>query len=67
MVFVAELLPIQADVIPTPGALTSTHGPWFENDARASELLVAPTVVAAGVRAGEYLQASCLLFPAATA
>ena len=31
----------------------STHDPKFENDARASEIVVAPTVIAVAVEAGE--------------
>jgi len=36
-----------------PGANRSKHVPKFENDARASVLVVAPTVIAFGARAGE--------------
>jgi len=50
-----------------PGAKTSVHGPKFENDALFDVLVSAPTVTAAGTRAGEKVQASTLLFPAATA
>ena len=45
----------------------STQVPKFENDARASVLVVAPTVMAAGTRAGEPLQALALRLPAAIA
>ena len=67
MVFVAVALVFHADVMPTPGALMSTQEPKFENDARASLVAVAPTVSAAGVRAGDVLHALALSFPAATA
>ena len=67
MVLVAESDVFQADVIPTPGANTSTHVPKLENDARVSVLSVAATVSAVGVRAGDELQALALSLPAATA
>jgi hypothetical protein len=53
IVFVAELLPVQAEVMLEPGALTSTHDPTFEYEASTSELVVAPTVAASAVLAGE--------------
>lgn len=56
----------QDDVIPEPGAKKSTQVPKFEYDARPSELVVAATVIADGSRAGDVLQASTLLLPAAT-
>lgn len=43
----------------------SRHEPQFENEARTSELVLAPTVTARAVDAGEYEQASALLLPAA--
>jgi hypothetical protein len=39
----------------------------LEKDDRASDDVVAPTVIAAATRAGDELQALVLLFPAATA
>jgi hypothetical protein len=51
MVFVAVLLVRQAEVIPLPGAKMSRQVPKFEYEARASELVVAPTVMADGARA----------------
>ena len=59
--------PFSAEVMEDPGANRSTHVPKLEYDARASVLVVAPTVRAAGSAAGEERQASALLFPAATA
>lgn len=50
-----------------PGAKISTHVPKFENDERASVLVVDPTVIALATRAGEKLQAFALLLPAAIA
>src|SRR5262249_28720328 len=43
----------------------STHVPKFENEARVSVLSVAATVIAAATRAGDVVQASVLLLPAA--
>ena len=57
----------QADRIPEPGAKMSKHVPKFENDERASLAVVDPTVMALAARAGEVVQASVLLLPAATA
>jgi hypothetical protein len=59
IVLVAVSDPIQAEVIATPGAKMSRHLPTLENVALASDLSVAPTVIASGVRAGETVQASC--------
>jgi hypothetical protein len=42
-----------AAVIALPGANRSRHEPWLEYDARASVLVVAPTVIASGTREGE--------------
>jgi hypothetical protein len=44
----------------------SKHVPKFENDERASEVVVEPTVTAFAARAGDELQAFALLLPAAT-
>src|SRR5206468_5388053 len=65
IVFVAVLLEYQSEVMFTPGPKMSTHVPKFENDARVSVLSVAATVIAAATRAGEVVQASVLLLPAA--
>jgi hypothetical protein len=67
IVFVAVLLVYQADVMLEPGAKISTQVPKLENDERASELVVEPTVIALETRAGEKLQAFALELPAATA
>ena len=50
-----------------PGAKMSTQVPKFENEARASVLVVAPTVIAAATRAGEALHAFGVPLPAAIA
>jgi len=44
----------------------STTEPKLENEARASPIVVAPTVTAEGARAGEEVAASVLELPAAT-
>jgi hypothetical protein len=67
IVFVAVSLVFQDEVMLLPGAKMSTQVPKFENDERASVIVVAPTVIAFGTRAGEELQASALLLPAAMA
>ena len=67
MVFVAVLLPIHADVMPTPGALMCTQLPKFEKNANRSEMSVAPTVMPFGTLDGDDWHASAVLFPAATA
>jgi len=67
IVFVAVSLVFQDEVMLEPGAKTSTHVPKFENDERASVLVVDPTVIALGSRAGEELHAFVLLLPAAIA
>jgi len=46
-------LPIQEEVMFTPGAEISTQLPVLLNEANASLLSVAPTVIAAGAREGE--------------
>src|ERR1041385_248768 len=65
IVFVAVSLVFQDDVMLLPGAQMSTHVPKFENEARASVIVVAPTVIALATSAGDVVQASTLLFPAA--
>ena len=67
IVFVAVLLVFQADVMLEPGAKRSTQVPKFENDDRASVIVVLPTVSACATRAGEELHAFALLLPAAIA
>src|SRR3989441_11045162 len=68
MVLVARSPVSQSDVVFTPGAKISTHGPKLENDAMLSLMSVAPTVSASGALAGEVLQASgAPELPAATA
>jgi hypothetical protein len=67
IVFDAVLLVYHADVMLDPGANRSRHVPKLENDDRASEDVVEPTVTAAATRAGEELQALALLLPAAMA
>ena len=62
----AASLAITDDVIASPGANSDRHRPQFENPARASELVDAPTAMAVGARAGDTLQASTALLPAAT-
>ena len=46
-----------ADRIPEPGAKISKHVPKFENEERASVVVVEPTVIAFAARAGDELQA----------
>ena len=67
IVFVAVSLVRQAEVMLLPGAKMSTQVPKFENEERASLVVVEPTVIAFAVRAGETLQAFWFSFPAATA
>src|SRR5262249_31992209 len=67
IVFVAVSLVFQAEGMDEPGATMSRQVPMFENDDRASVLVVEPTVIAAGTRAGDVLHASALSLPAATA
>ena len=66
-VLMAVSLVFQADVMPDPGANRSTQVPKLENDDRASALVELPTVSACDTRAGDELQASALLLPAAIA
>ena len=56
-----------AERMPDPGANTSRQEPQFENDDRASDEVVDPTVSADGSDAGDALQASASELPAATA
>jgi hypothetical protein len=49
-----------------PGAKMSTTEPKLEKDARASAIVVAPTVFALGARAGDVFPASPPSLPAAT-
>lgn len=49
-----------------PGANKSTTRPKLENSARASAMVLAPTVTTLGARAGEVSFALTLEFPAAT-
>jgi hypothetical protein len=53
IVFVAVAPVFHAEVMLLPGAKMSTQVPKLENDERASELVVEPTVMASAVRAGE--------------
>ena len=64
MISVEDVL--QDDVMPDPGAYTSTHEPKLLKDDCASVYVVEPTVMANGSEAGELPQASELSFPAAT-
>ena len=57
IVFVAVSLVFHDDVMLLPGAKMSTQVPKFENDERASVIVVEPTVIALGSRAGDVLQA----------
>ncbi len=66
IVFVAEVLVCQAEVIATPGAIMSTQLPILLKDAIESLLALAATVMAPGTLAGEELHAFVALFPAAT-
>jgi len=66
MLLVAVLLSIHALMIFCPGAKTSTTAPKLEKDARASAIVVAPTVFALGARAGDVFPALAPSFPAAT-
>ena len=53
IVLVAVLPVYHAEVMELPGAKRSRQLPKFEYDARASVLVVAPTVIADAARAGE--------------
>ena len=67
ILLVAVVLPIQALMTFCPGAKISTTDPKLENEARASAMVEAPTVLAEAARAGDVPLASALSFPAATA
>ena len=67
IVLVAVSEVFHAEVIEEPGANRSRHVPKLENDDRASLLVVEPSVIALGTRAGEKLQALALELPAAIA
>src|ERR1051325_3904428 len=58
IVLVAVSLVFHDEVMLLPGAKMSTHVPKFENEERASVVVVEPTVIAVGARAGEVLHAS---------
>ena len=49
-----------------PGPQMPTREPKLEKDERTSREKTEPTVMAFGMKAGEYEQASALLLPAAT-
>ena len=66
MIAVGLFAEIPAEVIETPGAITSTHFPRLLKLAKVSVRSLAATVIAFGTRAGEDLHASCFEFPAAT-
>jgi hypothetical protein len=53
MLLLAELEPIQAEVMLVPGARMSTPLPKLEYVAHRFALVVAPTVMALGAEAGE--------------
>ena len=57
IVFIAVSLVFHDDVMSLPGAKMSRQVPKFENEERASLIVVAPTVIALATRAGEKLQA----------
>ena len=67
IVCVAVSLVLYDERMLEPGAKISTQDPKFENDERASVSAVDPTVIALATRAGEKLQVSALLLPAAIA
>jgi hypothetical protein len=66
IVFVAVELPIQALVMLWPGAWISTTEPKLLKLAFVSAIVVAPTVMADGARAGETFAAFWFSLPAAT-
>ena len=53
ILFVAVRDPIHVERISNPGANTSTHSPWLENQARSSISVEAPTVIEFLEAAGE--------------
>ena len=67
IVLVAVLLVFHDEVMLTPGPKISTQVPKFEKDARPALMSVAPTVIALATLAGDCVQASVLLLPAAIA
>jgi hypothetical protein len=67
IVLVAVSLVFQDDRMLEPGAKISTTLPKLENDERASELVLDPTVIASATRAGEELEAFVFELPAAIA
>lgn len=66
ILLVEVVLSIQELMTSCPGAKMSTTLPKLENEARASAIVVAPTVIAEGARAGEVVPASAPSLPAAT-
>ena len=67
IVFVAVSLAFQDEVMFTPGAKMSVQVPKLENEARASLMSEAFTVIASVTRAGVKLHASALELPDAMA
>ena len=67
IVLVAVSLVLHDDVMLLPGAKMSRQVPKFENEERASVIVVEPTVIALATRAGDELHALVLSFPAAIA
>ena len=65
-VAIARLDSAVAEITSEPGARMSTHDPLLEYNARASEDVVAPTVIASGALDGEDEHAFDRSFPAAT-
>jgi hypothetical protein len=66
IIWTAVSLVNQVDMIATPGAKMSRHGPKFAKLARVSVRSVVLTVIASGMRPGEKPHASELLDPALT-
>ena len=58
IVLVAVSLVLHDEVMLLPGAKRSTQVPKFENEERASVIVVEPTVIALATRAGDVLHAS---------
>jgi len=63
MLLVAFGLPIHELVTNAPGAKISTTGPKLDQEAFASAMVVAPTVMTSGTRAGLVPDASAPSFP----
>lgn len=61
-----SVAPILAEMMSTPGAVMSTHGPKLEKVASVSLMFEAATVIAADAEAGDVKQASACSLPAAT-